>query len=646
MKVVITTLVKVTASFSLIAAVLYLTNFVGGESRWGWVGSRWSEWLRLGAGVCVFLSALAAALLALVFFLIVAAWVFFPIALKQHRTPSDKLRSIVMPLVSALCFAWLRSFPAEGATNKIHKIHASIIVDISRFEVVRGIGPEPVRVGCDAVIALVTATAASVALIVLWALIRALLTVLRRYLSLMDSVGRFLSGLVGKLIAGGSDVRGPVLKPASSPRGLGQVVPILLGCLLIDLPCAALFLSKGDWVALAVVATGVGVAISMLHGVMATGTGGPSLSPVGTLPAVALALAAFAFLFYSIPDSPDDASLITFDGATWNPVIRVVLRDLVFAIVLTQCVARLLTARWRGLNGYAARIERRLWYTISGYLGLKAGAILLSLGASAFFAPMEAVERSQDPNGPAPALRMTRIEPSDFVFMAWSGEVLQADEFLFARSLQAFRKDDNSPSTSDNKGEGPKAPPTDKPKELLTNVRTFENHVNQETFKAVSEKYRYYYEPRFIVLVLLQSVFGWHYGITPLCYLLFAFALFVFRWPAPASGETAGAYLARKNEIGAVDRVREAANAIVTLGFVGTLLGLSQSIFFLGAADPLTEYLHRSSISSRLTGSLGLGFFCTFVSMILRLLLYMRFSQLAGDHAGYQLQLQTLADQG
>src|SRR5581483_10915510 len=115
--------------------------------------------------------------------------------------------------------------------------------------------------------------------------------------------------------------------------------------------------------------------------------------------------------------------------------------------------------------------------------------------------------------------------------------------------------------------------------------------------------------------------FGWHYGITPLCYLLFAYALFVFRYPEPKEGEKPDTYVARKRDSGALDRIRETANAIVTLGFVGTLLGLSQSIFFLGTGDALTEYLHRSSISSRLTGSLGLGFFVTFVSMILRLAL-------------------------
>ena len=92
-----------------------------------------------------------------------------------------------------------------------------------------------------------------------------------------------------------------------------------------------------------------------------------------------------------------------------------------------------------------------------------------------------------------------------------------------------------------------------------------------------------------------------------------------------------------------MDRVREVADALTVVGFIGTLLGLSQAIFFMGTPGPVQELTGAGGISGLLAASLGTAFFTTFVAMGLRLLLQLRFAQLAGESRGYQRLFQFLS---
>jgi hypothetical protein len=124
--------------------------------------------------------------------------------------------------------------------------------------------------------------------------------------------------------------------------------------------------------------------------------------------------------------------------------------------------------------------------------------------------------------------------------------------------------------------------------------------------------------------------------------MLFVYAWYAFQDPGPEDGETSENYTNRRRRTGSVERVREASEAITVFGFIGTLLGLSQAIFFLGSSSPVQELTRSSGVSGLLAASLGTAFFTTFVAMSLRVLLQMRFAQLSGESVAYQRLFQFL----
>lgn len=616
----ISALVKLGFLLLAITALLGISTFVaaqvGAPRGTGTQPETVRDWLVIATWIAGGLTLAIVALLLVFVLSIILMWVFVPAVLRKQARAADWIRTIVMPVGSVSCFIYLTWFSQEEWIPGIRRVQEHVQAWAQGHDAERLVGLTAIRIACDVSIALVAATTVYVAVMAVCGILLGLSAALRRYIGLAGSAATAVSGFFKRLWEIGR--KEPITATGPPLRGQGQLAPILSGCLLLNLTCLPFFLVRGDWVAFGIGVIGGAVTISLLHVILAADPAARASAPLtGALPAAGLALAAVAFLFVPGLGPPGGDGVIPLPADAWRSALRVILRDVVFAIALTLLIVWLLTRGWPANSDDVAGIRRHLWRVIGGYLLLKALAILVTLGAAFFFDPLPQGEQAEanlrllDP-------KVVSVDPAGFVYMAWSGNVLQGTEFLFARWQQHFAQ----------RGE------------------KIEDRVEREAFKAEAEKYRSYYEQRFALLVVLQIVFGWHYGITPLCYLLFAFALFVFRYPEPKEGEKPEAYVARKRDSGALDRIRETANAIVTLGFVGTLLGLSQSIFFLGTGDALTEYLRQSSISSRLTGSLGLGFFVTFVSMILRLALFMRFSQLAGTNQGYQRQLQVLAEQG
>lgn len=313
----------------------------------------------------------------------------------------------------------------------------------------------------------------------------------------------------------------------------------------------------------------------------------------------------------------------------WLWLLRYVVRDLAMGILIVVIMLWFLcdsrnsaveTNPVRGAPDVAEdRLKRRIWKSMWLFFACRGLAIVIAWVIAAFSSdvpPQKVVAGKATPI--VPVMSFER-----FAYMAWTGDVLQADEYLY---VATFEKDGQN---------------------FFKQVTGQINTGSRPAFLTDAVKVRPYYSIYYAALVLIQAVFGWNYGITLLSYLLFAYAILLFQDPPPPpppeNDYVAEAYAEKRDSAGVIARLREATEAITTLGFIGTLLGLSQAIFFLGVADEVNDFLGKSGISSRLSGSLGLAFFTTFVAMVLRLIINLRFSQLAAQKRGYQALFKRLS---
>jgi hypothetical protein len=284
----------------------------------------------------------------------------------------------------------------------------------------------------------------------------------------------------------------------------------------------------------------------------------------------------------------------------WLALMRSVFLHVAIAFLGLRFFDRVLLSNWASAIGpdYTEKCLARLAWTVAVYFGFKGGLILLC------YAACFAAERNTAPNI---ANNNPPVEFSAFAYMAWTGSVLMSDEYLYTAQT--------------SNGQEPN---------------------NREEFKEQAKQYRGYFAPFFVCIVVIQAVLGWNFGIHLGCYMCFTYAWYVFKYPRPEEGVTPETYTNERRKTGSVERVRETSEAMTVLGFIGTLVGLSQAIFFLGNPSPVQELTRASGISGLLAASLGTAFFTTFVAMALRLLLQMRFAQLAGESLSYQRLFQFL----
>ncbi|MCA9127774.1 MAG: hypothetical protein KDB22_11840 [Planctomycetales bacterium] len=155
--------------------------------------------------------------------------------------------------------------------------------------------------------------------------------------------------------------------------------------------------------------------------------------------------------------------------------------------------------------------------------------------------------------------------------------------------------------------------------------RAVSNHVEQET--SVQRR----------LLLIVDAIAGRSYGIHLTIYLLFAYAVLLLRIPPVHESKTPLQQISIATDNGLPEKITFLKDAIVQLGFVGTLLGLSQAIVELGKRDIVREILEQPGLSPSLAANLGLAFNTTLVALLLSVLLGLIFAVLASSSPYHRL---------
>lgn len=554
----------------------------------------WSWYSLYAAGL--FLTGIVALLVGFVLL-----WVFLPIAVHEKPSWNDWIRSLVLSGGFAFCtvyhyFDW-RFWPP---LSKLSLGQLATSFPNASEKIVAQFKDYPLAWAVIA--ALSEAFLAYIVVSVAILIVQMLGKTVNMYMTLADKGGRAVQWVRNSL-------RETLRQPDTNTAEFGrrQTFPLVCVCLIFNAILLAVALVKIDLTSLGLSLAGITMIVLVLSAVFGSKVEARDLTlSKMVLPISFLTLLSLMCLCLNPTERPIANPVFAAWGSEGINLWKYIVRDIALGVVLVMTLLWFLPNSdiRQPLMAESDWMTRRIWQTMWAFFALRALAIGLSYGvAFVSSGSAEAIPGSVRP-----------VSFNTFAYMAWSGDVLQSDEYLYAAE---FANDPNYFKDQDGR------------------VKS----ENKSKFTRNSLKLRGYYSVYYATLVLIQAVFGWNYGITILSYLLFAYVILLFRDPQPASGiqpAQAQVYAESRMRAGVIDRLREGADAITTLGFIGTLLGLSQAIFFLGASDEVGEFIGKTGISSRLSGSLGLAFFTTFVAMMLRLIINLRFSQLAAKNQGYQ----------
>jgi hypothetical protein len=590
------------------------------------------------ANLYAFFSALCLLAIVLVIFIgFILIWLFLPILIRPEPSWEELARSIV--LTGGLLFCWAYHYNGWDFILPLEQIEEHIRKSVNSLrggsfkDVATWLTVDQLLVGTG-LLAFAEAFLTYIVVMLVLRLLQLFALGLRLYAKMAHRVSEYLTKLfatIGKIATVRASPPDPN-EPRKAGKSPGRSMLLILACFIGNVIMIVIALMGENLTALGLVVGALALIVIMLAAVrrgsqevLREDALDNALYPIGALTLGAV------LCFFINPESSGNPLFVAW-GNERSWLLRFVVRDLAMGIVIVVIMLWFLcdsrnsftenavdTASGEG-NSEAAgekRLKRRIWNSMWLFFVFRAATIVVAW-LIAFVSSDRIWPTKPGDGNTADAIIVPKVNFDRFVYMAWTGDVLQADEYLYVASYV------KNPKLFKNDGQI--------------------NTQHRSKFLHEAEKVRPYYSVFYAALVLIQAVFGWNYGITLLSYMLFAYAILLFQDPPPPASEAlVEDYAARRDAAGVIARLREAIEAITTLGFIGTLLGLSQAIFFLGVSDEVNDFLGKSGISSRLSGSLGLAFFTTFVAMVLRLIINMRFSQLAAQDRGYQTLFKRLS---